>query len=89
MTEATDYIYCQFDDADFAPCTGDAAWAAVNLNLDNTGRPYRNYAGLDNDQEPYDGPGIPTVTPYDLTKNPATWMHGCPCETWTGATECE
>lgn len=87
--QAEDYVECEFGADQFEPCQGQAAWAAAALNLDGTGRPYRNYAGIDDDQEPYDGPGVPTVTPYDLTKDPETWMHGCPCETWTGGEECE
>jgi hypothetical protein len=83
-----DGMTCYCNLGDFEPCSGDAAWVAVDLNLDGTGRPYRHYAGLDGQQEPYTGDGIPRLRDYDMTKDPETWMHDCPCETWTGAGVC-
>jgi len=80
--------HCSCQATDFGPCSGDEAWAATDLNLDGTGTPYRNYAGIDDDEEPYTGRGVPRLRNYDLTKDPSTWMHSCPCETWTGESTC-
>jgi len=75
---------CQCSLGDFPVCKGDAAWVAVDLNLDGSGRPYRNFTGRNGNLPPYEGRGVPRLRDYDLTKDPATWMHDCPCETWTG-----
>ena len=69
-------------------CKGEAAWVAVDLNLDGSGRAYRNFPGRDGGLPPYEGRGVPRLRNYDLTLDPATWMHDCPCETWTGAGTC-
>jgi len=66
----------------FPVCSGTAAWVAVDLNLDGTGTPYRAHG------EGYTGRGVPRLRNYDLTKDPETVQHSCPCETWTGATPC-
>ncbi|MCK4340145.1 MAG: hypothetical protein KAY37_00290 [Phycisphaerae bacterium] len=79
---------CHCSLGDFPACKGEAAWVAVGLNLDGLGRPYRNFPGRNGDLEPYEGRGVPRLLDYDLTKDPATWMHDCPCETWTGAGTC-
>ncbi len=79
---------CQCSLGDFPVCKGEAAWVAVDLNLDGTGRPYRHFPGRNGGLPPYEGRGVPRLRDYDLTKNPATWMHDCPCETWTGAGTC-
>ncbi len=79
---------CQCSLGDFPVCKGEAAWVAVDLNLDGSGRPYRAFNGRDGGLLPYEGRGVPRLRDYDLTKNPATWMHDCPCETWTGAGTC-
>lgn len=75
--------------ADYDVCMGRAVWVALDLNLDGSGKPYRKFTGRDGDMPEYQGmPGVPRLRDYDLTKNPATWMHDCPCETWTGAALC-
>jgi len=79
---------CQCSLGDFPVCKGEAAWVAVDLNLDGSGRPYRHFPGRNGGLPPYEGRGVPRLRNYDLTKDPATWMHDCPCETWTGAGTC-
>jgi hypothetical protein len=75
--------YCRCILGNYPVCKGEAVWVAVDLNLDGTGTPYRLYGGGG-----YSGDAIPRLRTYDLTKNAGTWMHDCPCETWTGASEC-
>jgi hypothetical protein len=79
---------CHCSLGDFPVCRGDAAWVAVDLNLDGSGGPYRHFPGRSGDLPAYEGRGVPRLRDYDLTKDPATWMHDCPCETWTGAGSC-
>jgi len=79
---------CACSLGDFAVCRGEATWVAVDLNLDGTGRPYRYFPGRNGNLLPYEGRGVPRLRDYDLTKDPVTWMHDCPCETWTGAGTC-
>jgi hypothetical protein len=74
--------------ADFPVCKGEAVWVAMDLNLDGSGRPYRHFPGRSCELSSYAGPGVPVLRDYDLTKDPDTWMHDCPCETWTGAGVC-
>ncbi len=69
-------------------CLGKLVWVAVNLNLDGTGRPYRYFPGRNGDAAEYTGVGIPRLTDYELDKDPDTWMHECPCETWTNEENC-
>lgn len=88
IANALDWTNCTCTLSAFAVCTGDAAWVAVDLNLDGAGVPYGAYAGRAGTDAPYTGSLVPTLRVYDLGKNPATWMHACPCETWTGATPC-
>lgn len=49
-------------------CKDDKFWVAVDLNLDNTGRPYRKFPGIGHNNPPgnYDGEGIPVLRPYDI-----------------------
>lgn len=88
-TITTDANTCQCELYDFPTCTGTAAWVAIDLNLDNTGTPYGNYGGRTTTDPAYTGTKIPVLRDYDMTKDPATWMHDCPCETNTGASFCE
>lgn len=69
-------------------CKGTAVWVAVDLNLDGSGYPYSAFHGRNGDWPGYTGRGVPRLRNYDLTKDPMTWMHDCPCETWTGAGTC-
>jgi hypothetical protein len=85
----TDGHFCQCSLGDFPVCRGEAVWVAVDLNLDGSGRPYRSFPGRNGGLPPYEGRGVPRLRDYDLTRDPATWMHDCPCETWTGAGVCE
>jgi hypothetical protein len=72
----------------FAVCQGEQVWVASDLNLDGSGVPYYSWRGRNGDLGEYTGRGVPRLRDYDLTKDPATWMHACPCETWTGAESC-
>jgi hypothetical protein len=85
---ACDGHVCQCTLGAFPVCEGEAAWGAVDLNLDGSGRAYRQFNGRNDDLPAYDGRGVPQLRDYDLTRDPATWMHTCPCETWTGAGTC-
>ncbi|MEW6199810.1 MAG: hypothetical protein AB1601_14250 [Planctomycetota bacterium] len=85
---ACDGHVCRCSLGDFPACKGEAAWVAVDLNLDGSGRPYRSFPGREGGLPPYEGRGVPRLRNYDLTIDPATWMHDCPCETWTGAGTC-
>lgn len=85
---ACDGHVCRCSLGDFPACKGEAAWVAVDLNLDGSDRPYRGFPGRDGGLPTYEGRGVPRLRNYDLTLNPATWMHDCPCETWTGAGTC-
>ena len=79
---------CQCDLGDFPVCLGEEAWVAVDLNLDGTGRPYCHFRGRNGDLPVYEGRGVPVLRDYDLTLDPETWSHDCPCETWTGGSPC-
>ncbi len=82
--ECTPRKDCTIDGSTFDVCAGRKTWVAINLRLDNTEVAYGT-----------SGEGIPTLSPYDLTesydggdRDPASYMHDCPCETQTGATTC-
>ncbi len=85
---ACDGHVCRCSLGDFPACKGEAAWVAVDLNLDGSDRPYRSFPGRNGGLPPYEGRGVPRLRDYNLTIDPATWMHDCPCETWTGAGTC-
>lgn len=88
VVEPPDWINCSCTLEDFPVCLGEGVWVAMDLNLDDSGRPYRNFPGRNGELSPYSGDGVPILKDYDLTKDPSTWMHDCPCETWTGAGTC-
>lgn len=67
-------------------CRGEAAWVAIDLNLDGGGRPYIAYPGRPSSPSgPFEGDAIPYLRPYDMD---AEVSGECPCETWTGLTPC-
>lgn len=74
---------CKCKLADVLPIEGicdynnDKIWVAVNLNLDNTDRPYRKYTGIDGNLPPYTGDGVPVLHPYDLTQDPEEVAYVC------------
>lgn len=89
-TVGNNFHECACSIGDWPVCKGNEVWVAANLNLDGSGRPYRNFPGqaCEYKGNPYAGEGVPLLKNFDLTKDPATWMHSCPCETWTGEDEC-
>jgi len=56
---------CQCSLGDFPVCKGEAAWVAVDLNLDGSGRPYRYFPGRNG--------GLPPVRAAD----PPAGRAGC------------
>ncbi|RMH53168.1 MAG: hypothetical protein D6685_15990, partial [Bacteroidetes bacterium] len=91
-TLASGGLCCDGHDCDFGisfeVCNGERTWVAVNLNLDGSGRAYYNFNGRDGTLPLYAGDGIPVLLDYDLTKDPDTWMHACPCETRERPSDC-
>lgn len=79
---------CTCSMGDFPVCKGEKVWVAMDLNLDGSGRPYRTFPGRNCNLAAHVGDDVPRLKDYDLTLDPATWMHSCPCETWTGETPC-
>jgi hypothetical protein len=79
---------CHCTLGDFPVCKGEEVWVAADLRLDGTSYAYRNFLGRDRTGSPYTGRGVPELADYSLTEDPDEWMHGCPCETWTGASTC-
>ncbi len=89
-TVGNNFHHCLCDLGDWPVCKGEEVWVAADLNLDGSGRPYRNFPGraCEYKGSPYNGEGVPRLRNFDLNKDPATWMHSCPCETWTGDATC-
>lgn len=58
---------CHCSLGNFPACWGEATWGAVDLNLDGSSKPYRNFPGRNGDLATYTGRVVPRLRDYDLT----------------------